>query len=361
MVLVAVEHAEECPWCGSPISHAKFREIQERIRDEEKRRLQEAEAKFKVEREAFARKLDEARETIERAKEEKASFDRQLKEAIEKAIATTRKTVEAEVGKALKDKYDADLARARLAFKTDSDKQLVKQAAEARKKEEALIKQLKEMERRLAAKNDNGELVEGDLFEDLKAEFGAIGDRVVRVPKGESADLIHDIKYKDAVCGRILIDTKDRKSWQSTYAAKLRAEMVDQKADYAIIATTAFPKPKRELCEIDGVLVVHPNRVVALIRILRLALVRMFQAKLSTDERADKTAKLYAYINSDACRKKLSESGRIADALLELDVEEHAEHARIWKKRGTMLRRIKAVSTEVADDIAAIVDGFSHG
>ena len=133
--------------------------------------------------------------------------------------------------------------------------------------------------------------------------------------------------------------------------------MVDAKADHAILATIAFPKDHHELCEQDGVLLVHPTRVVELVAILRRALVTMHRAKLSTEQRAEKKVKLYDFVTSETFRQKLAEPGHIASALLELDVEEKTQLDRILKKRGAMLRKLENVVADVASEIAEIVDG----
>ena len=107
----------------------------------------------------------------------------------------------------------------------------------------------------------------------------------------------------------------------------------------------------------NGILLVHPSRVVAMVTILRRSLIKLFQAKLSTDEREQKKAKLYKFVTSEACRKKLEEPSRLAGDLLQLDIDELSAHQRVWQKRGELERKNQGVMADVMEDIDAIVDG----
>jgi hypothetical protein len=200
--------------------------------------------------------------------------------------------------------------------------------------------------------------VDIDLFEQLKAEYG--DDRVLRLPKGEAGgDLLVEVKYKGTICGRIILDSRNRGNWQTSYAAKLRTDMVEQQADHAVLSTLHFPRGAAELCRHDDVLLVHPARVVEVVGILRQALMRMHQARLSNVERAGKTLRLYDHITSDMFRRKLADTGKLTQLLLDLDVEEVKEHNRVWKTRGGLLKKLEAVNSEVVGEINDIVDGLS--
>jgi hypothetical protein len=340
---VAAAH-EQCPWCGSAIAHAKFVEVQTRIRAEEQKRLEVAEADART---RFEEAIKDAREKLERANAERAAFEAKLKEAIESAAAEHAK------------KLAAELANTRALLKADFDKQMLKQAADVIREKEEVAKKMAELQRKLDAQGSHEDVIEVDVYEALKAAFAKTDDKIVRMPMGEgSADvLVHEVAYKGQVCGRILVDTKHRRNWQSSYATKLHDEMVGAKAEHAILATVAFPKDQHELCEQDGVLLVLPARVVELVTILRRALVTTCRAKLSTEERAEKKVKLYDFVTSATFRQKLAEPGLIAASLLELDVEEKAQLDRILKKRGAMLRKLENVVAEVTSEIAEIVDG----
>ena len=89
---------------------------------------------------------------------------------------------------------------------------------------------------------------------------------------------------------------------------------------------------------------------------LRKALVAMHVAKLSDAERSDKLSQLFKFITSTAFKRKLAEASDLANAALEIDVEEKRAHDHVWKKRGTVLTRIKHVLRDIDSDVAAIVE-----
>jgi hypothetical protein len=236
---------------------------------------------------------------------------------------------------------------------------MLKQDAENQKAALGLRTKVAELQRKLEDQaTRKPEVVDIDLFEQLKAEYGE--DRVLRLPKGEvGGDILFEVRYKGTICGRIIVDSRNRGNWQTSYAAKLRTDMVEQRAEHAILATLHFPRGAAELCSHDDVLLVHPARVVELVGILRQALVRMFQARLSSEQRADKKLRLYDHITSELFRRKLADTGKLAQQLLDLDVEEVKEHTRMWKVRGSLLKRLETVNSEVVGEINEIVDGLS--
>jgi hypothetical protein len=363
---------DACPWCGQRIPHKQFVEIESRIRSEEKRRLEAVElelharlaeerdaleTRYRADRTSLELTVQKAREQLEKAKEHQAEFDKRLKEATEGAAATERKKVEIELARL----HVAEREREREVLKADYDQKMLKQHVENQTAAQGLRKQVAELQRRLdeqAARKP--EVVDIDVFEQLRGDYPE--DRVVRLPRGDAgADILIEVKYKGTVCGKIALDSRTRGNWQTSYAAKLRTDMVEQRADHAILATLHFPRGASELCRHDDVLLVHPARVSELVGILRQALMRMFQTRLSVAQRADKKSKLYDHITSELFRRKLDDTGKLARQLLDIDVEEVKEHTRVWKVRGSILKRLETVNSDVVGEINDIVDGLGGG
>jgi hypothetical protein len=373
MATAAVQpHEEVCPWCHQHISRARFLQIQARIREEEKRRLEQLEAdmraklaserevletRFKADKTSLDLQVQQLREKVEKANEEKAEFERRLKQAAADAALAERKKLEAELAA----KHQAERAKERELMKSDYDKQRLKDDAEAQKATKALQKQVADLQKKLeeqaAAKP---EVVDIDVVEQLKTEFK--GDRVLKLPKADKSDsggdVLVEVKYKNAVCGKILIDSRVRGNWQSSYAAKLRTDMVEQKAEHAILSTVHFPKGAGDLHRHDDVLLVHPARVTELVGILRQTMIRMFQARLSNEQRAEKKAKLYDHITSDAFRRKLTDAEKTTQDVLDIDAEELEAHQKVWKKRGLALKKLQTLQKQVVAEIDDIVDGI---
>ena len=306
-----IEAVEHCPWCGSKITHSKFVQIQDAIRKDEQRKLA-----------AMAKAFD-----AERAK--------------------TRQETEKQRRK--------EIAEIRQILQKDRDAALLKQEAAFAREREAMQKKIAQMSRRVG--KSGGEVGEGaeiDLHDELRGAFPE--DQVGRAKGGL---LVHDVRYKSKSAGKIVIDCKPRAAWQHAFVTKLRETQSDLGADHAILATPVFPSGKKELFVDAGIVVVAPARVRAMVEVLRKALLAMHVAKLSDAERSDKLAQLFKFITSSGFKRKLAEASDLANEALEIDVEEKRAHDNVWKKRGTVLSRIKHVLREIDTDVSAIVEARS--
>jgi len=286
---------EKCPWCGSTITHAKFLQIQAAIREDERKKLAAALKEFEKQR---RKELAEVRQVLDR----------------ERATALAKK--------------EAEFARER----------------------EALQKKIVDISKRVK-KGDVVDGVEIDLFEDLRGAFP--DDQIARTRGG---NLMQDVRYKGKSAGKILVDPRPRGAWQHAFVTKLRQEQSEAGADHAILATPAFPSGRKELFVDSGVIVVAPARVRAMVEVLRKALVAMHVARLTDAERADKLGKLFKFITSPDFKKRFAEASDLTDEALAIDVEEKRAHDLVWKKRGTVLTRIKHVLRAIDTDVAAIVE-----
>lgn len=242
--------------------------------------------------------------------------------------------------------------------KKDKDTRLLKQQSELNREREALQKKVKTMEQQLQKKtaNELGAGVEIDVFETLQDAFP--NDRMTRIKKGQhGADILHEILHKGQVCGKIILDSKVRQGWQNSYVTKLRQDQVDAGAEHAILTSSVFPAGKKEMCVEDDVIILNPARVVHIVHILRETMITMHVRGLSMKERAGKMTKLYKLVTSEAYGKKFSEAGRLAQDILDLDVQEKKAHDNTWKKRGAFAIRINHVLREIETDVAAVIDG----
>lgn len=293
---------ERCPWCGSKISHDKFLEVQAAIREQEQRKL------------AAAVDLVKAQLVKERKKE---------------------------------------IAEMRQILQKDREAALAKREAEFARERDALQKKIVDISRRVA--KGGGEVAEGgeiNLYDELRAAFP--DDALSR--RGNEGNLLLEVRYKGKSAGKLLIGTKARASWQQAFVTRLREEQSEADADHAILAATAFPAGRKELFVDSGVIVVAPARVRAIVEVLRKAIVAMYVAKLSDAERSDKINKLFRFITSAAFKRKLAEASDLTTEALQIDVDEKRAHDLVWRKRGTVLTRIRQVLRDIDTDVSAIVE-----
>jgi hypothetical protein len=325
-----MDNVERCPWCGGEISRSKFEEITTRIRAEEQRKSRAQEVQIK--------------QTLEQRY--KAQLEKEKKTWLETAKVESEKVA------------NKRLIELRQVMTTDHGKALAKKDGDHKRAVEKLQADLKDLTRRLEKKtaNELGDGAEVDLFEALKAEFP--DDYIARVKRGEAgADIHHTIRFRGEKCGLIVYDSKNRMQWKYEFAKKLRQDQVSVEADYAVLSTTVFPTGKRELCNEENVIVVNPLRATYVARILRDALVKLHKQAVSVAQRQTKVQQIYELVTSDEYSQKLSESIRLTDSILNIDVKEEKEHARTWKERGMLLTTLKKVLRDIDEDVYAVLGG----
>lgn len=322
---MAAAASERCPWCGSEITHAKFVQIQAAMKARVEKELAAQQQQLVKERQALEAERGRMARQLELAK-------KQLDQQKKKEIADVRQILQ-----------------------KDRDAALLKKEAEFAREREALQKKISDMSRRV--KKGGSELAEGaelDLYDELRGAFPE--DRIEKVRGKLGEMLLHEIRYKNNTAGKILIDITARASWQHAFVTKLRQTQSESAVDHAILSTPVFPSGKRELFVDSGVIVVAPARVRALVEVLRKATVAMHVAKLSEAERSDKLGRLFRFITSPTFRKKLAEASDLTAEALDIDVQEKKAHDNVWRKRGTVLTRIRNVLRDIDTDVSAIVE-----
>jgi hypothetical protein len=300
-------------------------------------------------------------------KKAKSEFEEQLRKLAFERDQAAKKLKEAEareaaIRKETEDKAEKlrqkELTAQRQILENAKDEALRKQQSEHARQNESLLKKVTILERRLENKtaNELGDGGEINVFDALRDAFQ--GDKIARIQKGEpGADILHEIIYKGDVCGRIITDAKNRQAWQNAYVTKLRHDKAEAKAEHAILATTVFPAGKKELCIESDVIVVSPGRVVCITDLLRQAMIAMHIKGLSLKERSNKMNQLYTLITSETYAKKFAEAGKLAQDILDLDVQEQKDHGVVWRRRGTLTTRMKKVLRDIETDVAAVIEG----
>lgn len=410
---------ERCSLCDTELSQVKFREIQIKLRDEARKKAgeieqgkldarRELEEEFKKalekEKQAVAKKAtQEAEQQLKKLASERDQAESKLKEAqsrepeIRKEAALevqrhkqalekkakeqidqqTKKLASErdEIAKKLKD-AEASAATVRKQLQDNADRQkqkelseqrqaldkektsvLLRQQAEFNRERESLQKKMEVMKSQLEKKtaNELGDGAEIDLFDALRESFP--NDRVTRIKKGQvGADILHEVLYKGEICGRIIVDSKNHQSWQNAFVSKLRRDKVEAGAEHAILATTVFPAGKKELCLDADIIIISPARVAYVAQILRGAMVAMHVKGLSMKERSSKMILLYNLITSESYVGKFAEATRLTKDMLDLEVQEKTAHDNVWKKRGSIVKRMQSVLREVETDVAAVIE-----
>jgi hypothetical protein len=354
---------DSCPWCGSTISHEKFKEVEAKIRQEQQKELKATEAvlrkRFEVEKQAA-----EKRAKAEGDKKA-AALNVQLQDTLTKlkqseaAKYEMYKRVKKEAEQKANQERDLEVKNLRLVLEKDRDQKLLKQQERfqvvleaSQKKADQLIKQLQEK----TAQDIEGSSV--NVFEELQAAFP--DDRLALLHKGKiNEKILHEIIYKGIGCGSIVVDSRNRQRWHDDTVSKLRIEQVELEAEHAILSTTVFPKTKKDLCIEDQVIIVNPKGVTHVVHLLRETMIKMHVQGLSMVDRASKTHRLYEFISSQGYAQKCNEAASISDAILELEVQEVKQHKKVWEQRGSLTKRLKTVLHDIDTSISSILEDRS--
>jgi hypothetical protein len=348
---------DRCPWCGSAISHARFLDIQGRIRAEEQKRMEAARTELERRYRLQADKRIEAATAKGAAtiKAVRAELDATVRRAntLEANREAERKKL---LGKA-EENHKKELLRQREILAKAGDAEKIKLQVQFNREREAYQKRIGELGRQLERRtaNELGDGAEIDLFEALRDTFP--DDRITRVGKGEAgADIVHRVLHKGEVCGTIIVDSKNRRGWQNAYVTKLRGDQHEAGAEFAVLSTTVFPAGKKELCIEDDVVVVNPARAVYIVEMLRRFLIRVHVLGLSAEKRSSKAAQLYSFITSEEYTRRVGEIGEIAVKIAEVDVDEVKDHQKVWQRRGRLTTRLRTIIGELDAEVAAIVE-----
>jgi hypothetical protein len=200
-----------------------------------------------------------------------------------------------------------------------------------------------------------GEALELSLEALLRAAFPL--DEILPVPKGvNGADLVQRVRSPSGlVCGTILWEAKQTKSWQPAWLRKLKDEQQEIGAEFAVIVTASMPKDAREPFLRDSeVWVSRFDAARPLAELLRTALVELHKQRQANAGRAEKMELLYNYICSPQFASRLATVYDGFAAMREELEAEKAAYARIWKKREAQLTRMQDGLLCVVGDLQGI-------
>lgn len=286
-----------------------------------------------------------------------------LAEMVAESEADTKALVEAkeeEAKAALGDaerRREEELAQQRAALERDRDEQLRKLNVQRLYEQQKWQDKVNDLQRQVEKKtaDELGRWPEVDLFQTLQEEFQ--DDRVTRIGKGEEgADVVVEVRHRGESCGKIVIDSKNRRAWRDHYVDKLRRDRDATKAEHAILASSVFPSGSKDLCIRDGVVIVRPQGVATIVRIFRGSLVSSHIRRLGTQQREAKAERMYAYLSSTDFRQTWAAALEACSEIEQLDVDEKKTHDKVWQKRGTLQRKIARSLGDVESKVAAIVE-----
>jgi hypothetical protein len=341
----------KCPNCGNDIEIN--RAIKNKIQQEARKEMEKA-LRDQIERETKTEVLD-----LQNALREKEQKVEQLRDQELKIREEKRKIEEREKELVLEVQRKIDEERKRVEEKIT--KQMIDdhrlKDSEKDKKISDLMKSLEEAQRKAqqGSQQTQGEILELDIEIALKTAFPQ--DQIEPVGKGvEGADVRQIVKSpKGYVCGVILWEGKQTKTWQDKWLLKLKDDLRAEKANVPVIITSTFPKGAQNMALREGVWICSYELITTLAVLLRKNLLDIAQQRAFSEYKGEKADLLYEYIVGHEFRQQV-------EALVEIYQEMHSHIAKerivfekSWKVRESQIRRLISSTVNVYGGIQGLL------
>jgi hypothetical protein len=278
----------------------------------------------------------EQREQAVLAKE--SALDVTVKREVEKAQRTTREAVARTVGQ--------EYLKKELGFrKTESD--LRKKLQEATWKLEQ------------GSQQKQGELMEQELEKILGSAFST--DKIEPVPQGKpGADILQRVMTSSGDdCGTIIWESKDTKTWNAEWLPKLKQDQRREKAQLAVLVTSAFPKTlESHFGQVSGVWIIEKNLSIGLATALRINLLELARVQQADRNKPEKMEVLYQYLMSTQFRQRVES---ILESFVTMNEDLNLERRTVerqWAKREKQIQMVVQNMSGMVGDIRGIDPSF---
>jgi len=185
-----------------------------------------------------------------------------------------------------------------------------------------------------------GEVQELMLEEMLQSAFTY--DKIDPVGKGvRGADCIQTVHNRFGnEAGRIIYESKRTKDFSNDWIEKLKADMRTLGADVAVIVTQSFPKDMDRFGEKEGVYICSFAEVKSVAMLLRDALLKVYEAKKSQENKGDKMVMLYDYLTGAEFNEQWK---AIREGFMSMKLSIQRERdamEKLWKAREKQLEKV---------------------
>lgn len=362
-----------CPHCGMTLDLDKIimEQINQRlseqnsivVENEVKHRLEEAQKRSQKEMEnavEFAKseqkqQIDKLTEQIRLLTEANEKHVKEMMEFQKEKFELQQKAnqSEMEAQKKLNEQYqeirDNALKEVTESKQAEIDK-LNKMLEDANKATEEVKRKLEQGSQQL-----QGEVQELRLEECLKLEFPL--DSIEPVEKGKSgADVIQTVVNRlGRVCGKIVWESKNVKTWNKGFIPKLREDMNLAKGDVGILVSNVFGSNMIEFTEQDGVWLVKPMNAIAMARMIRNRILAVSEVKMAIANKETIQDELYAYFTSAEFRNKIENIGMKYRALDEEINKAKSSMERHWAKQRELIDNIVTNTDVVFGEVSSFM------
>lgn len=181
-------------------------------------------------------------------------------------------------------------------------------------------------------------------------------DLIDEVGKGvRGADCIQTVRNPFGQdCGKIIYESKRTKDFSVEWIEKIKSDMRSQGAEVAVIVTQALPKDMSSFGQKEGVWICTFQDVKAVVQLLREAVIRIYNATKSQENKGDKMHLLYDYLNS---REFAEQWQAIREGFLSMRLSIQKERdamEKLWKQREKQLEKVLLNAAHIRGSIEGI-------
>ncbi len=356
---------------------AEFKKAEELLKQQLQAKDKEAETMLAAEKQKLQKELQESlRKTIS------ADFENQLKmlqeadvEKEEKLKLARQKELEflqkEQALKVREEEMQITLQRQLMDEREKLKEQLQKEEAEKlnvkeeefKLKTRELEKQIEDQKRlvdEMKRKAEQGSMqLQGEVQELLLEELLQTTfpfDKIEPVGKGvRGADCIQTVRNQFGIeVGKIIYESKRTKDFTNEWIEKLKTDMRNLGTDVAVIVTQALPKDMERFGEKDGVYICTFTEVRSVVLLLRNALLKIFDAKKSQENKGDKMVMLYDYLigNEFSEQWKAIREGFMS---MRLSIQKERDAMeKLWKAREKQLEKVLLNAAHIRGSIEGI-------
>lgn len=199
-----------------------------------------------------------------------------------------------------------------------------------------------------------GEVQELALEELLRQSFPF--DLINEVGKGvKGADCIQTVRNNlGQPAGKIIYESKRTENFSADWIEKLKADMLGQNADIAVIVTRAFPKDMQQFGEKNGVYICNFSEVKSLAIILRNAILKINDSRKSQENKGEKMVALYNYLTSHEFTGNWNAMREGFSQLKNMLQKEREDFEKNWKKKEKQIELIIQNSLHISGSVEGI-------
>lgn len=375
-----------CPKCRTeiPLTEAISHQVEERLRlefEQTQRTMESDHTRALAEKDAEVESLlAEARAELmataeARANEKVANEVRDLSVRVEEQASLRREAEERELGllkekRALQDEREA--LELEVERKVEAERTKIISATSERLEEahrlklrekdltlEQMGKRIDELQAAADQKRSGlqGEILEREIEDVLREAFPT--DRIAPVKTGKrGADVLQTVRSPRGLdCGFLLWESKNAKNWSNAWVEKLRSDQQAERANVAIIVTTALPEGVHRMAPYNGVWVCDFASATTLATALRIALIEIGQARVVHANRAQALDEVYEYLCGKDFQHRITNTVTAALVMkTDLDAERRATE-RSLAKREKQIEMLLRNSAGMYGELQAIVGG----